>query len=249
MINGQTFSQNAAATRAAGNPAGLPTYVGNGGAPAGYGVEPSGNGILGWQDRVSAQSSTVRAGDYGGSMERIARAQLGSGASQRDINNYVGQLIEINGIKNPRAVGGDWDIALPGVGTLAATSGLGVYGKDIALGEQMKAATRAELTAASAQAATNANAGFADGRDARDMRLSFGYQSMMSRELSDLRPLPGSELRTSTLSPREATVDWVRSVVGTDRAGNVIAGAVNGWLAGGEAVLKIPEAIAAIPSS
>ncbi len=198
MINGQTFSQNAAATRAAGNPAGLPTYVGNGGAPAGYGIELSGNGILGWQDRVSAQPSTVRAGDFGGSMERIARAQLGSGASQRDINNYVGQLIEINGISNPRRVGGDLDITLPGASTPAATSGLGVYGKDIALGEQMKAAARAELTAASAQAATNANAGFADGRDARDMRLSFGYQSMMSRELGDAADLADYQRRLAT---------------------------------------------------
>ncbi|MDQ0017780.1 hypothetical protein J2W23_006194, partial [Variovorax boronicumulans] len=155
MVNGRNFSQDAAARRAGINPAGLPTYVDSGGTPTGYGIEPSGNGILGWQDRMSTQASTVRAGDYGGSMERIARAQLGSGASQRDINNYVGQLIEINGIKNPRTVGGDWDIALPGVGTPAATNGLGVHGKDIALGESLKnAADRAQQQSDAAQTAT-----------------------------------------------------------------------------------------------
>ena len=151
-VNGLDFSQDAAARRAGINPAGLSTYVDSGGTPVGYGIESSGNGIVGWQDRFSAQPSRVRAGDYGGSMERIARAQLGSGASQRDINNYVGQLIELNGISNPRRVGGDLDIALPGANTPAATSGLGVYGKDIAQGEQMKAAARAEQMAASAPA-------------------------------------------------------------------------------------------------
>ncbi|MGJ7583366.1 hypothetical protein ACSFA3_24715, partial [Variovorax sp. RHLX14] len=131
------------------------------GTPAGFNIEPSANGILGWQDRVSSQPSTVRAGDYGGSMERIARAQLGSGASQRDVNNYVGQLIEINNIKSPRAVGGAWDIALPGDGTPAATSGLDVYAKDIALGERMNERVQwwTERLTQDAQTVTNNNSG------------------------------------------------------------------------------------------
>ena len=131
------------------------------GASLGFNIEPSVNGILGWQDRGPVQPSTVRAGDYGGSMERIARAQLGSRASQRDINNYVGQLIEINGISNPRRVGGDLDITLPSASTPAATSGLGVYGKDIALGERMKelAQRQTEQLTQDAQTVTNTNSG------------------------------------------------------------------------------------------
>ena len=115
-----------------------------------------------------------------------------------------------------------------------------------------ESAMRADRLTASAQAATAVNAGAYPNMDARDLRNTFGYQSMMSRELSDLGSVPSAnyaEARASTLSARETAVDWVRSVVGTDRAGNVIAGAANGWLAGGEAVLKLPDAIASIPSA
>jgi hypothetical protein len=81
---------------------------------------------------------SVKAGVYGGSMERVAKSMLGTNASQRDINNYVGQLLEINGINDPRRVQAGQDILLPDASTLAATKGLAIYGKDIALGKQMK---------------------------------------------------------------------------------------------------------------
>jgi hypothetical protein len=100
----------------------------------GYDYSGSGGGITGWQPGPS----TVLAGDYGGSMERVARSELGAGASQREVNNYVGQLFELNGITNPRAISGDMQIMLPGANTPAATGGLAMYGKDIALGEQLK---------------------------------------------------------------------------------------------------------------
>jgi hypothetical protein len=101
----------------------------------------------------ASEPATVRAGEYGGSMERIARAKLGPNATQNQINNYVGQLIEINGIDNPRAVQADWDIVLPDADTPAATDGLGVYGNDIALGERMKAELKAQQAARNVQAA------------------------------------------------------------------------------------------------
>ncbi len=81
---------------------------------------------------------SVKAGVYAGSMERVARSMLGPNASQREINNYVGQLAEINGINDFRRVPANKDILLPDASTPAATKGLAIYGKDIALGEQMK---------------------------------------------------------------------------------------------------------------
>ena len=82
---------------------------------------------------------TVRAGDFGGSLERIARARLGLDARQRDVNNYVGQLFEINGVDNARAVQPEQRIVLPDASTLAATAGLSRYANDIALGLQRRA--------------------------------------------------------------------------------------------------------------
>jgi LysM domain len=98
-----------------------------------------------------SQPRSVRAGDYKGSLERIARDQLGPDASQREVNNYVGQLFEINGITNARTIQPNQEIMLPGADTAAATSGLQQYGKDIGIGEKQKADQRA---AAQAQAAS-----------------------------------------------------------------------------------------------
>lgn len=89
---------------------------------------------------TSAQS--VRAGDYGGSLERVAKDQLtkllGRPPSQRQVNNYVGQLAELNKIKDPRKIQGDMPLLLPDASTPAATEGLGVYGRDIAFGQSLK---------------------------------------------------------------------------------------------------------------
>jgi len=82
---------------------------------------------------------TVRAGDYGGALERVARAQLGPDATTREVNNYVGQLFELNGMTNARAIQPDQMIILPDATSPAATKGLALYGKDIAFGEQQKA--------------------------------------------------------------------------------------------------------------
>lgn len=152
---GFTFADSMAARQAASNPLGLPTSSAaqllsdQGWSPtSGYGFAGDSGGITNWQNNTAAaQPSTVRAGDYGGSVERLARAQLGADASQREINNYVGQVIELNSIKNPRAINGDSQWILPGADTPAATSGLGVYGKDIALGEQIKTQAQAQARA------------------------------------------------------------------------------------------------------
>jgi len=157
-------------------------------ASVGFNIEPSANGILGWQGRLPAQPSTVRAGDYGGSMERIARAQLGANASQRAINNYVGQLIELNGIQNPRAVGGDLDIVLPGADTPSATRGLRVYAKDIDFGER--------ATAAAAQAATNTYSGAGAGRGAVNFSLD-DYNSWLTAGNEQHLAARGAEVKAS----------------------------------------------------
>jgi hypothetical protein len=56
------------------------------------------------------------------------------------------------------------------------------------------------------------------------------------------------EMRAPAFSARQTAVDWVSSVVGTSRAGNVITGAVDAWLATPELLSKLPDAVGAIPS-
>jgi len=90
--------------------------------------------------------------------------------------------------------------------------------------------------------------------DARDIRATFGYQSTLSRALSEAgdsviaqRAYP--EMRAPTLSARETAVDWMRNVIGTSRAGNVVTGAFDAWLATPDSVSKLPGALASIPSA
>jgi hypothetical protein len=99
----------------------------------------------------AAAEISVRAGKYGGSLERIARAHLPEGASQADITSYVGQLFEINGIADARAIQPEDEILLPDANTAPATEGRGLYFKDIAVGEQLKAAAQATTEKAAAQ--------------------------------------------------------------------------------------------------
>ena len=106
---------------------------------------------------------SVRAADFGGSLERIARSELGSGASQGEINNYVGQLFEINGISNARRIGANQGILLPGADTPNATSGLSQYGKDIVTGERIKEQARAEAEFKRQQAAQQAQSSTSQG--------------------------------------------------------------------------------------
>ena len=130
-----------------------------------YGAAPQVNdasfvdGPDNWDRQGSAPAQrSVRAGDYRGSLERIARSELGPNASQREINNYVGQLFEINNISNARAIGAERSILLPGASTAAATSGLGLYGRDIAIGEAMRERV-IPLPQASASYTTSADVG------------------------------------------------------------------------------------------
>jgi hypothetical protein len=93
-----------------------------------------------YQPDFAQPPQSVRAGDYGGALERIARAQLGQDAAQHDINNYVGQLFELNGIRDARAIQPEQRIVLPDAGTPVATRGLAQYGDDIAVGLRRQAA-------------------------------------------------------------------------------------------------------------
>ncbi|WP_026939375.1 hypothetical protein [Holophaga foetida] len=99
------------------------------------------DGLVG-QSSATAVRYYVDAKDYGGRLESIARGQLsdqlGRVPTQREVNNYVGQLSEINSIGDPRAIPADMRIYLPDANTPAATTGLGVYGRDIAYGERLK---------------------------------------------------------------------------------------------------------------
>jgi hypothetical protein len=144
-------------------------------------THPGGSGVLPEEDMGDymgpsrSAPRTVRAGDYRGSLERVARDQLGPNATQREINNYVGQLFEVNGITNARTIGGDRTIQLPDADTAAATVGLGRYGRDIAIGEQInanriaqqQAQTYRDTLSDASQALTNFTAGQGGGAASR----------------------------------------------------------------------------------
>ena len=142
-----------------------------------------------WSDSLALTSSLptaetmqpqqVRAGDYKGSLERIARDQLGPNATQREINSYVGQLFEVNGITNARTIQPEQMITLPDANTAAATGGLQLYGKDIALGLQQQA-----QRAALAQAASERYAQYSATDNASTW--SFKEASMAQRQLDDM---------------------------------------------------------------
>ena len=107
--------------------------------------------------------SRVRAGDYGGSLERVARAQLGPEATQREINNYVGQLFEVNGITNARAIRPDQPLLLPDASTPVATQGLQLQARDNVIGLQIQAQREAQQRQALAEAKPTTNDGWDDG--------------------------------------------------------------------------------------
>ncbi|WP_417629440.1 LysM peptidoglycan-binding domain-containing protein [Paracidovorax cattleyae] len=157
-----TFAQDTAARSRALDPMGLRQMAPTAASPDGEGAVaypvrmPGDIETQPLPAQVEDVRRTVRAGEFGGSLERIARSELGTGASQRAINNYVGQLFEINGISNARRIMPDQSIMLPGADTAAATTGLRLYGNDIAIGEQAAAEQAARQAAAAQQAAAQA---------------------------------------------------------------------------------------------
>ncbi|RKP52534.1 LysM peptidoglycan-binding domain-containing protein [Trinickia fusca] len=228
-------------------PASFSTLFGPyGGAPA---QQPDYTAFRDWASDPSAAPTaadaqpspqTVRAGDYGGSLERIARAQLGPDADPHAINNYVGQLAEINGIANPRRIGVDQQIQLPDSGTPAATTGLGVYGKDIAYGEHLKALAQAEQAKAAAVQATaagtasvctpNSPLGMMDSPLAA-LGIAVPHIESQTEALmhAGILATPEATVTAYQPTPREKIVDWVDETVG-GRPGKVLAGAVESWL-------------------
>ena len=56
------------------------------------------------------------------------------------------------------------------------------------------------------------------------------------------------EARSTPQTARQTATDWVSSIVGTSRAGNVATGAFDAWLGTPDLVSKLPNAIASVPS-
>jgi hypothetical protein len=114
---GSDFATDVAMRRATNNPYGLPPggnavtadaapepampASGNGYSYASIGM-PAGNAGPG-ETTVPSGPASVTAGDFGGSLERIARAQLGAGASPREINNYVASCLRSTASAMPGA--------------------------------------------------------------------------------------------------------------------------------------------------
>ncbi|TDP71061.1 LysM peptidoglycan-binding domain-containing protein [Roseateles toxinivorans] len=95
---------------------------------------------------------------------------------------------------------------------------------------------------------------FGDGRDTRDIRMGFGYQSRLSVESSSIAAYRAlatdryQEVRPVPHSAREQATSWFSSMVGSSRAGNVLTGVLDGWLAGGEVLANLPSVASAFPS-
>jgi len=61
------------------------------------------------------------------------------------------------------------------------------------------------------------------------------------------RPYP--EMRATVFSPRETAVNWFSDVVGTSRAGNVLTGVFDAWLATPEALSAAPDLLSNLPAA
>jgi hypothetical protein len=171
-------------------------------------------------DESGAQ--TMRAGDYKGSLERIAREQLGADASQHDINNYVGQLFELNGITDARKIQPDQQIILPDANTAAATKGLKQYGQDINTGNARKYSLPDGWNMRDASAASNA----AD------------RASTNTRLVSDMLAGRASEPDNAIGKFKQDALDWI---VNQGASTNSSAGQLSAALAYGLVDVFAPE--------
>ncbi|WP_167333665.1 LysM peptidoglycan-binding domain-containing protein [Paracidovorax oryzae] len=207
-----TFAQDTAARSRALDPMGLRQMAPTAASPDGEGAVaypvrmPGDIETQPLPAQVEDAPRTVRAGEFGGSLERIARSQLGTGASQRAINNYVGQLFEINGISNARRIMPDQSIMLPGADTAAATTGLRLYGNDIAIGEQA-AAARASLAAQQPEA--------------QEPVWSFREAGMLQLKREEARALAEQQARISS-GPSMSAWDGVTRLSTADTAATKI---------------------------
>jgi hypothetical protein len=62
-------------------------------------------------------------------------------------------------------------------------------------------------------------------------------------------PLAYPEMRAPVYSTRETAVNWFSDVVGSSRAGNVLTGAFDAWLAAPEALSKAPDLLSNLPAA
>ncbi|MDQ0017859.1 hypothetical protein J2W23_006280, partial [Variovorax boronicumulans] len=150
MLNGLNFSQDAAARRAGINPAGLPTYVGNGGGDGG-----SGRGIT----QIVAELS----------QSRTYTAQSGDNIStilETSDRRAIGNFMRANGLRNSTVYAGQ-DYVIPGA--------INALGDNSALGQKALNADNSRLRAISeardAQAATYYNTNYGnEGRQSLQAR-------------------------------------------------------------------------------
>jgi len=59
---------------------------------------------------------------------------------------------------------------------------------------------------------------------------------------------PGAEMKPWVMTSRETATAWFASKVGDSRAGKVLTGAFDAWLAAPEALSKLPDVVANVPS-
>jgi len=222
---------------------GLGGGVGN--ALGGSLAEPSyGN----WPDQAGAESArlvrqngSLMDAQYVQQSDAILNRKAGDAWTTMRDHQGIEQSDAILRRKGFETLGGRNGLDLQSDGWVAA-NGPGMIGKSSMVEKQ--------LMASQARARFN----FSDGMDARDIRQAFAHQSRVSRGLSDRAMVNGgysgnyAEARPTALSAREKATGWFSSVVGTSRAGNVLTGAFNAWLAAPEALPKLPDALGAIPS-
>lgn len=76
-----------------------------------------------------------------------------------------------------------------------------------------------------------------------------GLSPALGSGMPDWASRPYPEMRASAFSPRETAVNWFSDLVGTSRAGNVLTGAFDSWLAVPEALSAAPDLLSNLPAA
>ncbi|MGM9517009.1 hypothetical protein ACS5PK_22430, partial [Roseateles sp. DB2] len=173
---------------------------------------------------VEGTSLVARSGD---SISRM----LGTSSPQA-----IGNFMRANGLTSS-AIEAGRNYFLP--------SRVSAYGDSSVLGRAAMANDNARLAAIKAASLLDADGMRIGPTVERAQALGIFSGSTSSFALSGDYPT----FTAMKLSGRERATDWFSSVVGRSRAGNVLTGAFDAWLATPEAISNLPDLVAGIPSA
>ncbi|MDP9933638.1 LysM peptidoglycan-binding domain-containing protein [Variovorax paradoxus] len=219
-----TFADSMAGRRVGNNPMGLPTYSDGAAVSAGDAAASGGKGIT----QIVAELSRPRA--YTAQSRDTISSILGT-SDPRAIGNFM----RANGLRSSTIYAGQ-DYVIPGA--------INALGDNSALGQNAlnndNARLQAIVDAQRAQAATSINTGAYPNMDPRDFQGSFGYQSMIARQLSDASAGSAGPTYTDSIKPAQSGVDNIRGAVGAylNRSDVSLSQAISAaWNGGGNDLL------------